>query len=101
MFLVKNVDLVEAYPTPFTVCRYDTWFSRYDGGADKATARNRTFQSPPGIGLIRALPVGHGRLDALPLRFFADSRHFWHTCLDISSAHRVQILALSQVRSGH
>ena len=36
MFLVKNVDLVEAHPTPFTVCRYDTWFSRYDGGADKA-----------------------------------------------------------------
>ena len=47
MFLVKNVDLVEVYPTPFTVCRYDTWFSRYDGGADKAPPRQKSNLSEP------------------------------------------------------
>ena len=54
-FFVKVVDLWQNYPTPFAACRFEAWFSRYDGGPNRhplpPPAQNRTFQSPPGIGL--------------------------------------------------
>ena len=46
----------------FAVCRSDVWFSGSEGGSKRPPAQNRTFQSPPGIGLmqhmIRLLLVG-------------------------------------------
>ena len=51
-FYVKVVELWQTYPTPFAACRSDAWFSRSDGGPNlPPPAQNRTFQSPPGIGL--------------------------------------------------
>ena len=55
MFYVKVIDLWHTYPTQFAVCRYDVWFSRSDGGGGGEKApppQNRTFQGPPGIGLM-------------------------------------------------
>ena len=48
----KVVGLSTNYQTPFAVCRYYLCFSRSEGGeGEKARARLRAFQSPPGIGL--------------------------------------------------
>ena len=61
MFYVKVVDLLSTYKMPFGVCRSDVWFLRSEGGPKRPPAQNRTFQSPPGIGLTyahsRARPV--------------------------------------------
>ena len=51
MFSVKVVDLSTTYQMPFSACRSDVWFSRSEGGRKGPPAQNRTFQSPPGIGL--------------------------------------------------
>ena len=57
MFYVKVVDLLTTYQMPFAVCRSDVWFFRSEGGGRKAPpAQNRTFQSPPGIGL-KTFPI--------------------------------------------
>ena len=52
----KFVGLSTSHQTPFTVCHFDLWFSRPEGGPKRPLpARFRTFQSPPRIGLIVAL----------------------------------------------
>ena len=59
-FFTKVVGLLTKYQLPVAVCRYDSWFSRFDAGP-KGTpplpARFRAFQSPPRIGLsYKSLP---------------------------------------------
>ena len=62
MFYVKVVDLLSTYKMPFGVCRSDVWFLRSEGGPKRPPAQNRTFQSPPGIGLtFKHLPLGPTR----------------------------------------
>ena len=51
MFYVKLVDLSATYQMPFAVCRSDVCFLKSEGGLKGPPALNRTFQSPPGIGL--------------------------------------------------
>ena len=48
---IKVVGLLANYQTPYIVCGSDSWFSRSDGGGQKAPARFRTFQIAPGKGL--------------------------------------------------
>ena len=50
-FYVKVVDLSTAYPMAVAVCHSDVWFLISEGGPKRPPAKNRTFQSPPGIGL--------------------------------------------------
>ena len=47
----KILVLSTNYQTPFAVCRYDSWFSGFEGG--EKPPRYRAFQSQPGIGLRR------------------------------------------------
>ena len=57
MFYVKVVDLSMTYQIPLAVCRFDVWYLRSEGGRKRPSAQNRTFQSPPGIGLSGDLHV--------------------------------------------
>ena len=54
-FSTKVVVLSTNYQAPFAVCRYDSWFLISEGGPKRPPVRYRAFQSPPGIGLKRAL----------------------------------------------
>ena len=46
-FLTKAIGLPTNYPTPFAVCRYDSWFSRFDGGSKRPPSHSEPFWARP------------------------------------------------------
>ena len=60
MFHAKFADLSTTYKMPFAICRSDVWFLIYERGPKRSPfAPNRTFQSPPGIGLMPRSSMRH------------------------------------------